>query len=204
MFGDDLVEAMRRFRGIWDPSGLMNPGKVVDARPPTSDLRLGAHWSPADPQDLFFRYPDDDGSFQRAVLRCVGVGKCHSPQKDGRVMCPSYRATREEEHATRGRVPAALRDARRARRRHRQRRLALQGGAATRSTSACPARAAGATAPMHVDMATYKAEFLAHHYAGRLRPLAHYSMGWLPVWARLAAMAPGPSTALATPPGSTP
>ncbi len=189
MFGDDLVEAMRRFRGIWDPSGLMNPGKVVDARPPTSDLRLGAQWSPADPQDLFFRYPDDDGSFQRAVLRCVGVGKCHSPQKDGRVMCPSYRATREEEHATRGRSRLLFE--------------MLDGhadptvGDGWRSKDVLEAldlclscKGCRSDCPMHVDMATYKAEFLAHHYARRLRPLAHYSMGWLPVWARLAAIAP--------------
>ena len=103
MFGPELVGAMQDFRAVWDPDGLMNPGKVVDSRPVTTDLRLGPTWSPADPSDVQFRYPEDDGSFQRAVLRCVGVGKCHSPQTDGRVMCPAYRATREEEHSTRGR-----------------------------------------------------------------------------------------------------
>ncbi|GAA1626094.1 FAD-binding and (Fe-S)-binding domain-containing protein [Georgenia ruanii] len=200
MFGPELVEAMRRFRRIWDPDGLMNPGKVVDARPLTADLRLGTEWAPADPQDLYFRYPDDDGSFQRAVLRCVGVGKCHAPDSQGRVMCPSYRATREEEHATRGRSRLLFE--------------VLDGHADStvsggwRSTDVLEAldlclacKGCRSDCPMHVDMATYKAEFLAHHYAGRLRPAAHYSMGWLPVWARLAALAPGAVNALAHTPG---
>jgi FAD/FMN-containing dehydrogenase/Fe-S oxidoreductase len=200
MFGDELVEAMRRFRQIWDPTGLMNPGKVVDARPPTSNLRLGPTWSPADPHDVYFRYPDDDGSFQRAVMRCVGVGKCHSPQKDGRVMCPSYRATREEEHSTRGRSRLLFE--------------MLDGHADTpvddgwRSEAVLHAldlclacKGCKSDCPMHVDMATYKAEFLSHHYAGRLRPLAHYSMGWLPLWARLAMAAPKALNALTHTPG---
>ena len=62
----------------------------------------GADWSPADPNDLFFRYPDDDGSFQRAVMRCVGVGKCR--REGGGTMCPSYMVTHEEKHSTRGRA----------------------------------------------------------------------------------------------------
>jgi FAD/FMN-containing dehydrogenase/Fe-S oxidoreductase len=200
MFGEELVGAMRRFREIWDPAGLMNPGKVVDSRPLTVDLRLGADWHPADPQNLFFQYPDDDGSFQRAVLRCVGVGKCHSPQTDGRVMCPSYRATREEEHATRGRSrllfemldghdDSAIKDGWRSK-------DVLEALDLCLACKGCKS-----DCPMHVDMATYKAEFLAHHYARRLRPLAHYSMGWLPVWARLAATAPGAVNRLSHTPG---
>ena len=200
MFGDELVEAMVRFKRIWDPAGLMNPGKVVDANPPTSDLRLGASWSPADPRDLFFRYPDDDGSFQRAVMRCVGVGKCHSPQKDGRVMCPSYRATREEEHATRGRsrLLFEMLDG------HDEKTI-TDGWRSTEVLDALDlclsCKGCRSDCPMHVDMASYKAEFLAHHYAGRLRPLAHYSMGWLPVWARIAALAPRAVNRLTHTPG---
>src|SRR4051794_3133039 len=200
MFGDEVVEAMRRFRRIWDPAGLMNPGKVVDSRPLTADLRLGTDWHPADPDGLSFQYPDDDGSFQRAVLRCVGVGKCHSPQTDGRVMCPSYRATREEEHATRGRSrllfemldghdDSAITDGWRSK-------DVLEALDLCLACKGCKS-----DCPMHVDMATYKAEFLAHHYARRLRPLAHYSMGWLPVWARLAATAPGAVNRLSHTPG---
>jgi FAD/FMN-containing dehydrogenase/Fe-S oxidoreductase len=200
MFGPELVEAMKRFRRIWDPDGLMNPGKVVDSRPLTADLRLGADWHPADPQDLFFRYPDDDGSFQRAVLRCVGVGKCHAPEHQGRVMCPSYRATREEEHATRGRsrllfemldghADSAIKDG-------------WRSTAVLDALDLCLAcKGCKSDCPMHVDLATYKAEFLAHHYARRLRPLAHYSMGWLPVWARLAALAPSLVNTVAHTPG---
>jgi FAD/FMN-containing dehydrogenase/Fe-S oxidoreductase len=200
MFGDRLVEAMRRFREIWDPSGLMNPGKVVDSRPLTADLRLGTDWHPADPDDLYFQYPDDDGSFQRAVLRCVGVGKCHSPLHQGRVMCPSYRATREEEHATRGRSrllfemldghdDSAVKDG-------------WRSTAVLDALDLCLAcKGCKSDCPMHVDMATYKAEFLAHHYAGRVRPLSHYSMGWLPVWARIAALAPGVVNGVSHTPG---
>ena len=139
---------------------------------------------------MVFQYADDDGSFQRAVLRCVGVGKCHSPQTDGRVMCPSYRATREEEHSTRGRARLLFE--------------MLDGHTDSpvhdgwRSTAVLDAldlclacKGCRSDCPMHVDMATDKAEFLSHHYAGRLRPVAHYSMGWLPLWARVAMAAPG-------------
>ncbi len=200
MFGAELVEVMRTFRQVWDPDGMMNPGKVVDSRPLTSDLRLGTQWAPADPRNLFFQYPEDDGSFQRAVLRCVGVGKCHSPETDGRVMCPSYRATRDEEHATRGRSRLLFE---------------MLGGHADsavqdgwRSTDVLEAldlclacKGCKSDCPMHVDMATYKAEFLAHHYDKRLRPMSHYSMGWLPLWARFAALAPGAVNAVAHTPG---
>jgi FAD/FMN-containing dehydrogenase/Fe-S oxidoreductase len=200
MFGPELVEAMRRFRAVWDPDGLMNPGKVVDARPVTADLRLGAGWSPTDPVEVEFRYPEDDGSFQRAVLRCVGVGKCHSPQTGGRVMCPSYRATREEEHSTRGRSrllfemldghpDSTVKDG-------------WRSDAVRDALDLCLAcKGCLSDCPMHVDMATYKAEFLSHHYHGRLRPRAHYAMGWLPVWARLAMAAPRVVNALAHAPG---
>ena len=200
MFGADVVDLMRRFRAVWDPHGLMNPGKVVDSRPATSDLRLGADWAPADPADTEFTYPGDDGSFQRAVLRCVGVGKCHSPQQDGRVMCPSYRATRDEQHSTRGRsrllfemldghADTPIKDG-------------WRSDAVKDALDLCLAcKGCLSDCPMHVDMATYKAEFLSHHYARRLRPRAHYAMGWLPLWARLAHVAPELVNALSHAPG---
>ena len=146
MFGEELVEAMRRFRRIWDPAGLMNPGKVVDSNPVDADLRLGAHWHPADPPDLLLPLPGRRRQLpagrpalrRRRQVPLAAEGRPrHVPELPGD---PRGGALDP------GPVPAALRDARRARRRHDQGRLALHGGAATRSTSACPARAAAATA----------------------------------------------------------
>ncbi len=100
MFGEDLVRAFGQLKAVFDPGNRMNPGKVVAPYRIDENLRLGASWTPRD-YDTFFSYPDDDGRFDRAVMRCVGVGKCR--HSDGGVMCPSYMATREEEHSTRGR-----------------------------------------------------------------------------------------------------
>jgi FAD/FMN-containing dehydrogenase/Fe-S oxidoreductase len=186
MFGEDVVRAFGQFKAIFDPRNLMNPGKVVAPYRLDENLRLGASWSPRD-YDSIFAYPDDDGRFERAVMRCVGVGKCR--HDSGGVMCPSYMVTREEEHSTRGRSRLLFE--------------MLEGHADSpvtagwRSTEVRDAldlclacKGCKKDCPVEVDMATMKAEFLAHHYAGRLRPRAHYSMGWLPAVARLASRAP--------------
>ncbi|QNS02761.1 FAD-binding and (Fe-S)-binding domain-containing protein [Streptomyces xanthii] len=186
MFGERIVAAFGELKALFDPDGLMNPGKVVDPRPVDGQLRLGSAWRPADPETRF-AYPDDEHSFGRAVLRCVGIGNCRSAH--GGVMCPSYRATKEEEHSTRGRARLLFE--------------MLDGHADSaimdgwRSTEVRDAldlclscKGCRSDCPTGVDMATYKAEFLSHHYAGRLRPMAHYSLGWLPVWARLARLSP--------------
>ncbi|MER6529991.1 FAD-linked oxidase C-terminal domain-containing protein [Streptomyces sp. NPDC001508] len=187
MFGAPLVTAFGELKALFDPGNRMNPGKVVDPHPVDGQLRLGPAWQPAS-NDTHFGYPEDDYSFTRAVLRCVGIGNCRSHR--GGVMCPSYRATREEEHSTRGRARLLFE--------------MLDGHADSavtdgwRSTEVRDAldlclacKGCKSDCPTGVDMATYKAEFLAHHYAGRPRPAAHYSMGWLPLWARLARPAPG-------------
>ncbi|MFE6622895.1 FAD-linked oxidase C-terminal domain-containing protein [Streptomyces sp. NPDC057740] len=186
MFGERLVAAFGEVKALFDPGDRMNPGKVVAPNPVDGQLRLGAAWRPAD-ADTHFGYPEDDHSFTRAVLRCVGIGNCRSHQ--GGVMCPSYRATQEEEHSTRGRARLLFE---------------MLGGHEDspvtdgwRSTEVRDAldlclacKGCKSDCPTGVDMATYKAEFLAHHYAGRPRPAAHYSMGWLPLWARLSRFAP--------------
>ncbi|GII80342.1 dimethylmenaquinone methyltransferase [Sphaerisporangium rufum] len=197
MFGPEVVRAFQQVKAVFDPGDRMNPGKVVAPYRVDENLRLGSGWTPADP-DVHFGYPADQGSFQRAVMRCVGVGKCRGHQ-DG-VMCPSYRATGEEEHSTRGRARLLFE--------------MLDGHADSpvrdgwRSTAVRDAldlclscKGCHSDCPMGVDMATYKAEFLAHHYAGRPRPAAHYSMGWLPLLARLAAPVSGLANALAHAPG---
>jgi FAD/FMN-containing dehydrogenase/Fe-S oxidoreductase len=183
MFGEELVRAFREFKAIWDPEWKMNPGKVVDPYPITENLRLGDEYRFARPA-THFRYPADDGVFARGVLRCVGVGECR--RTEGGTMCPSYRVTLEEEHSTRGRARLLFE--------------MLQGEVlkdgwrdphVRKALDLCLAcKGCRGDCPMTVDMATYKAEFLSHYYAGRLRPVSAYSMGLIYGWARLAAQLP--------------
>ncbi|MFY1636782.1 FAD-binding and (Fe-S)-binding domain-containing protein [Solwaraspora sp. WMMB335] len=198
MFGDRVVRAFGQAKAIFDPADRMNPGKVVAPYPLDGDLRLGVGYDHGDVATVF-GYPDDDGSFGHAVLRCVGVGKCR--REHGEVMCPSYMVTREEEHSTRGRARLLFEmlDG------------GTRGGTITdgwRSTEVRDAldlclscKGCKADCPVNVDMATYKAEFLFHHYRHRTRPRSHYSMGWLPVLAAVAAAAPRLVNALARAPG---
>ncbi|WP_169943857.1 FAD-binding and (Fe-S)-binding domain-containing protein [Microbispora sp. H11081] len=193
MFGERLVEAFGRFKAIFDPDDRMNPGKVVAPYPLDDLLRLGADYNHGDVVTNF-KFPHDQGSFGRAVLRCVGVGRCRRPE--GGVMCPSYMVTRAEEHSTRGRARllfemldgtargGAVADGWKSEAVHEALDLCL----------AC--KGCKSDCPVDVDMATYKAEFLSHHFEGRLRPRAHYAMGWLPVWAKLASYAPRTANAL--------
>ncbi|HEV8317245.1 MAG TPA: FAD-linked oxidase C-terminal domain-containing protein, partial [Vicinamibacterales bacterium] len=101
MFGPELMAAFREFKAVWDPANKMNPHKVVDAYLPTENLRLGADYKPLQLK-THFQFPDDGGSFAKASLRCIGVGECR--KHDYGTMCPSYMATLEEEHSTRGRA----------------------------------------------------------------------------------------------------
>ncbi len=183
MFGERMVGAFEQTKALFDPRNRMNPGKVVHPNRLDENLRFGVDYRPAEP-DVLFAYPDDDHRFSRAAARCVGVGKCRGHESG--VMCPSYRATGEEEHSTRGRARLLFE--------------MVQGDVITdgwRSTEVHDAldlclacKGCRSDCPVDVDMATYKAEFLFHHYRGRFRPMAHYSMGWIPLWARLAAVAP--------------
>ena len=182
MYGPDLVRAFGELKALCDPDDRMNPGKVVAPRPLDTDLRGGVDHRPWNPS-TWFAFPRDDRGFAGAAARCVGIGRCRGDE--GGVMCPSYRVTREEEHSTRGRARLLFE--------------MLTGDVVDdgwRSTEVRDAldlclacKGCRSDCPVNVDMATYKAEFLAHHYRGRLRPRAHYAMGWLPVWARLATAA---------------
>ncbi len=183
VYGAEVCRAFSELKGLWDPEDRMNPGKVARPYPITSNLRLGADYEPWEPETRF-AYPDDDFHFSRAALRCVGVGKCR--REEGGTMCPSYMVTREEEHSTRGRARLLFE--------------MLQGEeisdgwrseAVAEALDLCLAcKGCKSDCPVNVDMATYKAEFLHHHYRRRLRPLPAYSMGLIGVWARLAAQAP--------------
>ncbi|UED85759.1 FAD-binding and (Fe-S)-binding domain-containing protein [Streptomyces profundus] len=178
MYGERLTGLFDRFKTAWDPDDGLNPG--VLARPARLDEQLRFTGLPTRPP-VAFSYPHDDGDFSAAVRRCVGVAKCRNTEAGAGVMCPSFRATGEETHSTRGR----------ARLLHEM----LLGDVVTdgwRSTEVRDAldlclscKGCRSDCPVGVDMATYKAEFLHQHYAGRLRPAGHYAMGRLPTWLRL-------------------
>jgi FAD/FMN-containing dehydrogenase/Fe-S oxidoreductase len=184
MYSPEMLDAFRQFKALWDPRGRMNPGKVIDAYPLDSNLRLGTEFRPVDLGPTTFAFPDDGGSLLSASMRCVGVGKCRRPDT-GR-MCPSYQATREEVHSTRGRARLLFE--------------MLRGDvteASWRNDDVADAldlciscKACKSDCPVGVDMATYKAEFLHHHWAGRLRPLHAYALGYIDVISRMASRMP--------------
>jgi FAD/FMN-containing dehydrogenase/Fe-S oxidoreductase len=189
MFGPELMQAFRKFKSAWDPDWKMNPGKLIGlpGEPPyklDENLRLGANYAPWEPQTRF-QFPNDHGSLAHATLRCVGVGKCR--RDEGGVMCPSYRATHEEEHSTRGRAHLlwemtqgeVIRDG-------------WRSEEVKQSLDLCLAcKGCKSDCPVSVDVATYKAEFLSHYYEGRVRPRSAYAFGNIDLWARLASHAPG-------------
>ena len=191
LYGPELVEAFREFKAIWDPDGLLNPRKVVEPYRIDENLKLGTSYNPPDPA-VHFAYPEDGGSFAHAALRCVGAGKCRDTSEG--TMCPSYMATLDEEHTTRGRARVLFE--------------MLQGEAITdgwRSDAVHEAldlclscKGCKGDCPVSVDMATYKAEFLSRHFKRRLRPRPAYSLGLIMFHARLAARAPRLANALAS------
>ncbi|HWO42432.1 MAG TPA: FAD-binding and (Fe-S)-binding domain-containing protein, partial [Candidatus Eisenbacteria bacterium] len=184
MFSPRLMQAFHEFKTLWDPDWKMNPGKIVRPYRLDENLRLGVRYNP--PRlPVHFKYPDDEGSFARATLRCVGVGECRKT-KEG-VMCPSFQATGEEMHSTRGRARLLFE--------------LLQGEVIGKNgwrdahvkeaLDLCLAcKACKSECPVKVDMATYKAEFLSHYYRRRIRPRSAYAFGWIYWWARAAGMFP--------------
>jgi FAD/FMN-containing dehydrogenase/Fe-S oxidoreductase len=184
MFGEELVQAFREFKEIWDPDWKMNPGKIVRPYRRNENLRYGEHYNP--PQwKTYFKYPSDRQSFSYAIERCVGVGKCR--RHENGTMCPSYMVTREEKHSTRGRARLLWEmlnnDA--------LQKNGWRDESVKEALDFCLAcKGCKADCPMNVDMATYKAEFLAHFYKHRLRPIHAYGFGLIHVWAKLAQFSP--------------
>ncbi|RKT55964.1 FAD-binding and (Fe-S)-binding domain-containing protein [Saccharothrix australiensis] len=178
MYPPAALAAFRRFKAAFDPGNRMNPGRIVDPLPLDADLRVVVA-PPVIPTRAALALRADGGDLAAATRRCVGVGKCLNTS--GGVMCPSYRVTREEQHSTRGRARLLF---------EMLNGQVVRGG--WRSTEVRDAldlclacKGCKRDCPVDVDMAAYKAEFLHHHYRRRLRPPAHYSMGWLPLWLRL-------------------
>jgi FAD/FMN-containing dehydrogenase/Fe-S oxidoreductase len=189
MFGPELMQAFREFKSAWDPTWKMNPGKLIEPYKLDENLRLGAAYSPWEPKTNF-KFSADHGSLAEATLRCVGVGKCR--REEGGLMCPSYRATREEEHSTRGRAHLLWEMTQGQGRTDGIIRDGWRSEEVKRSLDLCLAcKGCKSDCPVGVDVATYKAEFLSHYYEGRRRPLNAYAFGNIDLWARLASHVPG-------------
>jgi FAD/FMN-containing dehydrogenase/Fe-S oxidoreductase len=197
MFSPELIQAFREFKLLWDPDNRLNPNNLVDPHQPHEDLRLGADYKPWQPK-THFAYAENNGSFAAANLRCVGVGACR--KTDAGAMCPSFMATGEELYSTRGRAHLLWE--------------LMQGEVlpdqwknqqVKESLDLClSCKACKSECPVSVDMATYKSEFLAHHYEGQSRPLFHHAFGRIDRFARLASFAPHLVNAINNAPGISP
>jgi FAD/FMN-containing dehydrogenase/Fe-S oxidoreductase len=181
MYSPASIETFAAIKHAYDPDDVLNPGVLVRPAPLDADLRVPAARPLA--RGLGFRYPHDGDDLSTAVHRCVGVGKCRADT--GGVMCPSYLATRDEKDSTRGRARVLQELANGS---------LVRGWAAKEveeSLDLClSCKGCASDCPAGIDMATYKAEVLYQRYRRRPRPPAHYALGWLPRWARLASRAP--------------
>jgi FAD/FMN-containing dehydrogenase/Fe-S oxidoreductase len=189
MFQPDLIAAFRDFKRIFDPNSMMNPGVIVDAHPLDSHLKLGANYRPREIA-THFNF-SGEGGLAGAALKCVGIGKCRKTEAG--TMCPSYMATREEIHSTRGRArilfEAMTTD------------LLPEGFADPALKDALDlclsCKGCKGECPSSVDMAAYRAEFFSNYYRTHRRSLSSAFFGRLKEVARLASYAPSLANALA-------
>jgi FAD/FMN-containing dehydrogenase/Fe-S oxidoreductase len=162
-FGDQIYSAFREVKKAFDPDGLMNPGKIVEPLPMTENLRIHPGYKTEFPT-TYYRF-EDEGGLDRAIELCTGVGQCRKTLQG--VMCPSFIATRDEEHSTRGRANAL--------------RSAIAGDLGLEAFTSerlfevldlcLECKACKSECPSNVDMAKMKAEFLAHYYEKNGVPL---------------------------------
>jgi FAD/FMN-containing dehydrogenase/Fe-S oxidoreductase len=220
MFGPELMKGFQEFKALWDPANRMNPGKLVDAvrvYDPIENLRhlrWGQSPSAAPRQEkgaeasieatkgkkleTHFVFAADQGSFEKATERCVGVGACRKTV--GGAMCPSYRATGEEQHSTRGRarllwemLAGALR------------KEGLKSKAVHDALDLClSCKSCKTECPVAVDMTAYKSEYLAQRYKGHLHPLHHYIFGFADRLARMGSLTPALTNLMLTGPITSP
>ncbi|MDV7090759.1 FAD-binding and (Fe-S)-binding domain-containing protein [Rhodococcus opacus] len=198
MYSPEMMAAFSECRRLWDPAGILNPGSMTEPDPMDAHLALAGvpqrEW-----RTSFDLHPAHAGTdpWVHAAQGCIGVGRCRADS--GGVMCPSYRATRDEKDSTRGRA-RVLQDMVRGARTVEEGWRSEEVREALDLCLAC--KACSTDCPAGVDMATYKSEFFDHYYRGRLRPLAHFSLGWLPRWLKLTGRLSGAVNAvLATPLG---
>lgn len=173
MYSAEAIALMAQVKALFDPDNRLNPGVLVDPRPVEADLRVPAiRHAP-----LRRTHPH----FVEEVHRCSGVGKCLADAGGaGQVMCPSYRATGEEKDSTRGRA-RVLQE--------------LVNGElvsgwdspeVAEALDLClSCKGCARDCPTGVDMAAYKSVVTDQRYAGKVRPMKHYALGWLPRWGRL-------------------
>ena len=191
MYSAQALELFAGFRALLDPQGLLNPGVIVDPVPLDCDVRRSSARTVTAAGG--FAFLQDGGNITDAVHRCTGVGKCRADLSGaGGFMCPSFLATLDEKDSTRGRA-RVLQD--------------LTNGRLVpdwdspeveQALELCLAcKACASDCPTGIDMAMYKSEALYRRYRGRRRPAAHYALGRLPQWARLAGLAPPLVNALA-------
>ncbi len=192
MFGSTLYEAFREVKRTFDPEGIFNPGKIVDAPPMTANLRYGAAYKTSNPF-TFFDY-SEFGGMAGAVEMCSGVGACRKKLSGN--MCPSFMATRDERDSTRGRANVL--------------RLAMTGkmgesglgdeGVHDALSLCLECRACKAECPVGVDVARFKSEFLADYYSRRGVPLKATALGNVHKTAELASRFPALANAVANNP----
>lgn len=211
MYSPEMLDLFARVKHVFDPDNLLNPGVLAApmdeaeaasrarARNAGSALELQPGVDPLDmnlrrvaarpmPADGGFAFTHDGGDFTAAVHRCTGVGKCRAGVS-GTFMCPSYLATREEKDVTRGRARILQEAA------NSQLVKAIDSPEVLEALDLCLAcKACSADCPAGVDMARYRSEALFRTYRGRMRPLSHYTLGWLPRLTRVTARVPGLAT----------
>lgn len=180
MYSPAAIALFAEVKRIFDPENLLNPGVLVDPAPVEADIRAVAAGPTA--------FRRDHRQFSDEVHRCTGVGKCIADTTaGGGVMCPSYQATRNEKDSTRGRSRALEEMV--------NGELIADGWRSVEVLEALDlclsCKGCRRDCPTGIDMAAYKAEFLDHYYAGRLRPRDHYFIGLLPLWGRLVTGIPG-------------
>lgn len=217
MYSPEMLDLFARVKHVFDPDNLLNPGVLaapMDEAEATSRARvrnagvagnagnsggaleLQSGVDPLDfslrrvaarpiPADGGFAFTHDGGDFTAAVHRCTGVGKCRAGVS-GTFMCPSYLATREEKDVTRGRARILQEAA------NSQLVKAIDSPEVLEALDLCLAcKACSADCPAGVDMARYRSEALFRTYRGHMRPLSHYTLGWLPRLTRVTARVPG-------------